>query len=84
MKEKRVYVIPNYVMWETDWYDYLGIEDANESDYRLISDNVWIEIAERDGFVYSLEGFVRAWIDDAVFPSRENNYVRIIEVESVK
>lgn len=80
MKEKRVYVIPNFVMWNTYWYDHLGIEDVDESDYGLISDEIWMEKAESAGLVYTLEGFVKAWIEDSVFLSRKNNYARIIEV----
>lgn len=81
MKEKRVYVIPEHVMSETDWYDYLGIKDMDELDHDLISDNVWMDIAEKEGWVYTLEGFVKAWEVDAWFPSREHSYARIIEVE---
>ena len=81
MKEKRVYVIPKYVISETDWRDYFGVEDIDESEYGLISDNVWMDIAEKEGWVYTLEGFVRAWKFDVWFPSNENSYLRIIEVE---
>lgn len=80
MKEKRVYVIPEYVRSEKDWQDYLGI-DVNEVDYDLISDNVWMEIAEKEGWVYTLEGFVKAWNVDNRFPSRLHSSARIIEVE---
>lgn len=84
MKEKRVYVIPTYKLWEERWYRRIGIETVSKRDVHNISDDVWMDIAEYAGLVYTLEGFAQAWIDGMAFPSRGNNYARIIEVETVK
>lgn len=82
MKEKRVYVIPKIVMSHIDWSDYLDVEDVRGMDYHLISNDVWIFIAEIYGDVYTLEGFVKSWASDLDFPPRLHSCVRIIEVET--
>ena len=47
-KERRVYVVPNETL------DMI-LGDSDD-DYESISNNKWIELAEKEGWVYTIDG----------------------------
>lgn len=77
MKEKRVYIIFDIDL-DSHLQDRFGGEDHS---YNEISDSDWMTIAEREGWVYTFEGFVKAWESDPAFPESRYSHSRIIEVE---
>ena len=66
--EKRVYIIAS---------DCKLVESVANIDE--ISDDDFIEEAEKEGLVYTLEGFVNEWNFDAMYcPTPDTTYMRII------
>ena len=70
MKEWRIYVIDF-----NDVDENIGLREVEQW-----SDEQVIEVSERQGLVYSLQGFASDWnCDNIVYP--EFSYMRIIEIE---
>ncbi len=67
MKEIRVYCI-----------DYGACKD--ESDFYTISNEDFIELAEQDGNIYTLDGFQQAFNQEEI--SSFVDYIRFIEVDN--
>lgn len=70
MKEYRIYVI-----YLNDLAEDIGLNEVEQwSDERVI------EVSERQGLVYSLQGFALAWnCDNVIYP--DFSYMRIIEID---
>lgn len=72
-KEKRAYFVPHQTLDEI-------IGDSGK-DYDSISDGRWKELAEEDGWVYTIDGFFTEWNSDWwQFPNRDFTAVRLIDV----
>ena len=72
-KERRVYVVPNETLDRI-----LGDSD---DDYESISNNKWMELAEKEGWVYTIDGFFADWNNGWwQFPEREFSTLRLIDI----
>lgn len=70
MKEWRIYVIDL-----NDVDENIGLQEVEQW-----SDEQVIEVSERQGLVYSLQGFAFYWnCDDIIYP--DFSYMRILEIE---
>lgn len=72
-KERWVYIVPNETL------DAI-IKDSDD-DYDSISDGRWKELAEKEGWVYSIDGFFADWNNGWwQFPERDFSTLRLIDV----
>lgn len=70
-KETRVYVIT------ADQFEGCNVNSVDE-----ISNEDFITMAEENGQIYSLNGFVQQWNEDTLsFPHPDYTYIRILDVE---
>ena len=74
-KEMRVYVVP------FDKVDKILNEEI--FDVNNINNEQFMEIAEKYGEVYTLNGFQNVWNNDSsICPQADYTYIRFIEVEN--
>ena len=70
-KETRIYVIT------ADQFENCNVNSVDE-----ISNEDFISMAEENGQIYSLNGFMQAWNEGTwFFPQPDYTYIRIIDVE---
>lgn len=70
-KETRIYVITEN-----------QFENCNVNSVDEISNEDFISMAEENGQIYSLNGFMQAWNQGiGFFPQPDYTYIRIIDVE---
>lgn len=70
-KETRVYVITEE-----------QFENCNVNSVDEISNEDFISMAEENGQIYSLNGFMREWNENSwSFPHPDYTYIRILDVE---
>lgn len=68
MKETRIYIV--------------NMDGMNENEsIEQLTNEQFVERAERRGSVYSLKGFERAWNEGVYMDTPDYSYIRVLEVE---